>query len=483
MELRAESATPGQHGGMNRRTFLSGALAAGAAASLPPEAHWLTIAEAAALVRRRRVSPVELTQAALERIERLQPRLNAFITVTGEAALGQARRLEEEQRRGRIRSPLHGIPVALKDLFDTAGVRTTAASAQYAGRAPTEDATVVRRLREAGAVIAGKLNMDEFAYSFTSETSHFGPAENPWKAGYSPGGSSGGSGAAVAAGLCYGALGSDTGGSIRLPAALCGIVGFKPTYGALPTGGVIPLAWSLDHAGPMCRSVEDVRLMLAAMGLRLAPPARPVKALRIGIPRAVYFEQLEAETAGAVEEAIGVLRRLTAGTRDVQLPALRLSQGLASLPDAYGSIITAEAYTFHEAMLAAHPERYHPLTRETIELGRAVSAPAYIRARREMEELRRSSDRLFTDADLLAMPSAPAPAFPLGSRPGLDYLRNLAPWNLYGLPAVSVPCGFTRDGLPIGLQLVGPAGQDALVLAAAQAYEQAAGWRQKHPKL
>ncbi len=467
---------------MNRRTFLGGALAAGAAASVPPEPHWLTLAEAAGLVRRRRVSPVELAQTALERIGRLQPKLNAFITVTGEAALERARELEAEQRRGRLRGPLHGIPIALKDLYDTAGVRTTAASAQYRERVPAEDATVVRRLREAGAVIVGKLNMDEFAYSFTSETSRFGPTENPWKAGYSPGGSSGGSGAAVAAGLCYGALGSDTGGSIRLPAALCGIVGFKPTYRALPAEGVVPLAWSLDHVGPLCRCVEDVRLMLGAMGMPLAP-ARPVKALRIGIPRAVYFDRLEAETAAAVEAAIRLLGRLTAGVREVELPRLRLSQGLDSLPDTYGTIITAEAYAFHEPMLAAHPERYHPATRETIELGKAVSAPAYIRARREMEELRRTSDRLFAAADLLALPSAPAPAFPLGSRPGLYYLRNLAPWNLYGLPAVSVPCGFTKDGLPAGLQLVGPSGRDALVLAAAEAYERATRWRFRHPDL
>jgi len=464
---------------MNRRTFLESAMAAGAAGSLPPDLHWLTMAEAAALVRRRRVSPVELVRAALARIERLQPKLNAFITVTGEAALETAGRLERERPRG----PLHGIPIGLKDLFDTGGVRTTAASAQYAERVPAEDATVVRRLREAGAVIVGKLNMDQFAYSFTSETSHFGPTVNPWKDGYSPGGSSGGSGAAVAAGLCYGALGSDTGGSIRLPAALCGIVGFKPTYGALPTSGVIPLAWSLDHVGPMCRSVEDVRLMLAAMGMPSRAPVRPVKTLRLGIPRAVYFDRLEAETAAAVEEAIRLLGDLTAGVREIRLPALRVSPGLESLPDAYGTLITAEAYTFHEAMLAAHPERYHPVTRETIELGKAVSAPAYIRARREMEELRSSSGRLFLEADLLAMPAAPAPAFPLGSRPGLYYLRNLAPWNLYGLPAVSVPCGFTRDGLPVGLQLVGPAGEDALVLAAAEAYERAAPWRRNHPAL
>jgi aspartyl-tRNA(Asn)/glutamyl-tRNA(Gln) amidotransferase subunit A len=461
---------------MDRRTFVGGAFSAAVSAVAQTELHWLTIEAAAALVRRRRISPVELTRAALERIERFQPALNAFITVTGDAALDRARELETEQSRGRLRGPLHGIPIGLKDLYDTAGVKTTAASAQYAERVPTEDAEVVRRLREAGAVIAGKLNMDQFAYSFTSETSHFGPIHNPWKSGYSPGGSSGGSGAAVAAGLCYGTLGSDTGGSIRLPAALCGIVGFKPTYGVLPADGVVPLAWSLDHVGPMCRSVEDVRLMLAGMGMPAARPARNVKGLRIGIPRAVYFEQIEAEVAAAVEEAIGVLGRLAAGTREVRLPPLRTSAGLASLPDAYGTIITAEAYTFHEEMLAKHAERYHPATRETIELGAAVKTPAYVRARLEMDELRRTSGTLFAEADLLAMPAAPGTAFPLGSRPGLIYLRNLAPWNLYGLPAISVPCGYTRDGLPIGLQIVGPAGQDALVLAAAQAYEKATPW-------
>lgn len=468
---------------MDRRSFLASMPAAAWAAAAPAELHWLTLREAADGIRRRRLSSVELVRAALERIERLQKRLNAFITVTGEAALARARELDRELDRGRRRGPLHGVPIALKDLFDTAGVRTTAASAHFADRVPERDAAVVARLEEAGAVIVGKLNMDEFAYSFTSETSRWGPVENPWKSGYSPGGSSGGSGAAVAAGLCYGALGSDTGGSIRLPAALCGIAGFKPTYGALAGEGIVPLAWSLDHPGPMCRTVGDLRLMLEAMGLNLGPAARPVKSLRIGIPRAVYFEGLESETAAAIEEAIRVLDRLTAGTREVRLPPLATSPELDSLPAIYGTIITAEAYTFHEEMLARHPELYHPATRETIKLGAAVSTTAYIRARREMEALRRASGELFREADLLALPSAPGPAFPLGSRPGLVYLRNLAPWNLYGLPAVSVPCGFTRDGLPIGLQLVGPAGGDATVLEAAEAYERATSWHARHPDL
>jgi len=483
VELRAALEARARLKGMDRRSFLASLPTASWAAASSTALHWLSLKEAAERIRRRRLSPVELVAASLERIERLQPQLNAFITLTAEAALEHARRLEAELGRGRWRGPLHGIPVALKDVYDTAGVRTTAASAHFAQRVPQKDAAVVARLLEAGAVLLGKLNMDEFAYSFTSETSHYGPVQNPWKAGYSPGGSSGGSGAAVAAGLCYAALGSDTGGSIRLPAALCGIAGFKPTYGALPEDGIVPLAWSLDHPGPMCRTVGDLRLMLGAMGLKFGPAARPLKSLRVGIPRAIYFEGLESETAAAVEEAIRVLGRLTAGAREVRLPPLELSPALDSLPALYGTIITAEAYTFHEERLARRPELYHPATRETIKLGASVSTPAYIRARREMEALRRASHGLFAEVDLLALPSAPGPAFPLGSRPGLVWLRNLAPWNLYGLPAVSIPCGFTRDGLPVGLQLVGPAGHDATLLEAAEAYERATSWHARHPAL
>ncbi len=237
---------------LTRRSFLAALAAPG-----ERELHWMSIEDAAALVRRRKVSPVELTQLCLSRVERLNPKLNAFITVCGEKALADARAAEKEVGAGRWRGPLHGIPIALKDLFDTAGVLTTAASAQYAGRVPAEDAEVVRRLKAAGAVILGKLNMDEFAYNFTSETSFYGPSRNPWDARCTPGGSSGGSAIAVAAGMCFAALGSDTGGSIRLPAAFCGITGLKPSYGRVPAKGVVPLAWSLDHVGPMCRSARD----------------------------------------------------------------------------------------------------------------------------------------------------------------------------------------------------------------------------------
>src|SRR5579864_8012930 len=284
----------------------------------------LSLQEAAALVRRKAVSPVELTQACLARIERLNPALNAFITVTAEQALRDAHDAEAEIQKGKWRGPLHGVPIALKDLFDTAGVRTTAGSGVFKDRVPQQDAEVVRRLRAAGAVLLGKLNMHEFAYGGTSVPSYFGPVHNPWNLDRIAGGSSGGSAAAVAAGLCYGALGSDTGGSVRQPAAYCGIAGLKPTYGRVSTRGVIPLSWSLDHVGPMCRTVGDVALLLQgiagydpedsnsvdapvpdyAQALRAK-----ISALRLGVPRRVFFEQIDPEIAAAVNQAIEALDR------------------------------------------------------------------------------------------------------------------------------------------------------------------------------
>jgi aspartyl-tRNA(Asn)/glutamyl-tRNA(Gln) amidotransferase subunit A len=437
------------------------------------------IAETAALIRRKKVSPLELTRDTLARLEKLNARLNAFIAVTAEAALRQARELEAEQMRGRFRSPLHGIPIGLKDLYDTAGVRTTAASAHFADRVPDKDAAIVARLRQAGAVFPGKLNMDEFAFHFTSETSHFGPTQNPWKIGYTPGGSSGASAVAVSAGLCAAALGSDTGGSIRLPAALCGIVGFKPALGSLPTDGVLPLAWSLDHAGPMARTVEDARLAAAGMGLSLAAPP-PLKTIRLGIPRAIFWDGVTPETERLVREAIHLLARGTAGARDVTLPPLEMD---GPLPKVYSTIIMAEAFAYHEERVRRQPDKFHPATLANLKIGAAIPLSAYIHARREMDRARASTAALFTEADLLVMPAAPGPAFALGSTADLIYLRNLAPWNYYGLPGISVPCGFTRDGLPVGLQIVGPAQSGALVLAAAEAYQRLTDWHTRRPPI
>jgi aspartyl-tRNA(Asn)/glutamyl-tRNA(Gln) amidotransferase subunit A len=323
--------------------------------------------------------------------------------------------------------------------------------------------------------------MDEFAYNYTAETSFFGPSRNPWDTKRSPGGSSGGSAVAVAAGMCLAALGSDTGGSIRLPAALCGITGFKPTYGRVSTQGAAPLAWSLDHIGPMCRSARDAALVLDAMADNSLPFVKSVKSLRIGVPRALYWDGVHADVQRSVTEALKVLGRLTAGVADVQLPALPPAPEVPDLPLPYIRIITAEAYAFHEEMLKRAPGNYHPGTRKSIENGAAVTTTQYIRAVQEMKERRARSNELFKGADLLVMPSAPAPAFRFGDPAGLIFLRNFAPWNLYGLPAISIPCGMSADGLPIGLQIVGPAERDDLVLALAAEYQRATDWHKRRP--
>jgi aspartyl-tRNA(Asn)/glutamyl-tRNA(Gln) amidotransferase subunit A len=435
------------------------------------------------------VSPVELTQACLRRIERLNPALNAFITVTGELALQQARNAEREIRNGKWRGPMHGIPVALKDLFDTAGIRTTAASAVFADRIPERDADVVRRLKEAGAIVLGKLNMDEFAYSFTSETSHFGPTHNPWKHGYIPGGSSSGSASAVAAGLCYAALGSDTGGSIREPASYCGVVGCKPTYGLVSTSGVIPLSWTLDHVGPICRTVQDAALVLRVIaGFDASDPnslnvpipdyggavdAR-VSSLRLGIPRAVFYEDVDAEIETAMTAALKILSRLTADAREVRLP------NIANSP-----VLPVEAYAYHEQTLKNTPDLYHPRIRANLLRGADIPASAYARAKREIGQLRRDVLKVFDGVDLLITPTSPRLPVPLDPdrAPDQAMLRNTRPFNLNGLPAVTVPCGFSASGLPIGLQIAGPRLAESKVFALANAFERETGWRNRRPSL
>lgn len=485
-DVRSRGQLPDQAGIVSdmehsRRTFI-GTLAASAAAMAADDPAWLGIAEAGALLSKRALSPVELTEACLRRIERGKA-LNAFITVTREEALQQARAADAELRAGRRRGPLHGIPVALKDVFDTAGIRTTAGSAQYADRVPREDAEVVRRLKAAGAVLVGKLNMDEFAYNFTSETSHFGASRNPWDTQRSPGGSSGGAAIAVGTGMCFAALGSDTGGSVRLPAALCGITGLKPSYGKISTRGVIPLAWSLDHVGPMCRSARDAGLVLAAIGEHTAAPRRDPKQLRLGVPRANFWDQVDPQVERAVRDAAKELGRLAAGIDEVSFPAMPPSPGWPDLPLCYSHVISAEAYTYHQEMLKRSPDRYHAGTRRTLEGGASVAAPDYIRSRMEMDRLRSDSSRAFGGADVLVTPVSPGAAFELGSSPSLAYLRNSAPWNVYGLPAISIPCGFSAEGLPIGVQLIARTGQDETLLALCEAYQRVTGWHAKHPPI
>ncbi len=480
---------------MKRREWIqAGLFAAGSLGGQPlagqsAELTGWSLLEASERIRDRSVSPVDLTRACLERIERLNPVLNAFLTVTGEQALDQARQLEAEQQRGRLRSPLHGIPVALKDLIDTAGVRTTAASALFADRVPSEDAEVVRRLRDAGAVFLGKLNMDEFAYNFTSETSYYGPIHNPWAPDRTPGGSSGGSAAAVAANLCFAALGSDTGGSIRQPAAFCNIAGLKPSFGLVSTRGVLPLAWSLDHLGPMCRSVADVALVLQAIaGFDPKDPAsadvpmpdyagrleEETTSLRLGVARPFFFENVDPEIMGAVDRAIEALGRMTAETRDVELPRI------GDLP-----VLPAEAYAYHEPYISKQPDSYHEITRGNIINGAGISMTDYARARRRLDSLRRQAAAVFSEVDLVITPTTPRPPILLeeGRVPDLILLRNAIPMNVYDLPTISIPCGFTRAGLPIGLQISGSRLAEPAVLALAHAYEQATDWHRKRPDI
>ncbi len=372
-----------------------------------------TIMELAPRLRRKEVSPLELTRACLGRIERLNPALNAFIAVTAESALAEARAAEVEISRGEWRGPLHGIPVALKDLIDTAGTRTTAASGLYQNRVPTEDATVVQRLRRAGAVILGKNNLHEFAYGGSSLVSFFGDVHNPWDTGHIAGGSSGGSAAAVAAGLCYAAIGTDTAGSIREPAALCGCVGIKPTYGRVSARGVIPLSWSLDHVGPLAATVGDAAAVLQAIAgydpLDICSADVPVfdyvsglseetKSLRIGVPRAYFFDDLDGEVRAAVDQALAVIGTLVADVRDVQIEV-----------SSDRTVQAAESFAYHAENVTRTPELYQPETLRRIRSGENIPAGEYIRRRRELDQERRRAHDFFAEVDLLVTPTMPIP--------------------------------------------------------------------------
>src|SRR5215831_17396964 len=351
----------------SRREFLKAGLAA-AASALPAvgateDPGTFTLKQASDLIRRREASSVQLTEACLKRIDAYNPSLNAFITITREQALATAREMDAELKNGKWRGPLHGIPVALKDNIDTAGIRTTAASGVFKDRVPTEDAEVVVRLKKAGAILLGKLNLHEFALGGTSAVTYFGPVHNPWALDHHPGGSSGGSGAAIAAHLCIAALGTDTGGSIRIPASHCGIVGLKPTYGRVSNRGVIPMSWTLDHVGPMCKTVEDAAILLSIIAgyddmdpatVNTAVPdyARTVRTsvskLRLGVPKSGFFENLHPETAKAIETARGVLARLTAGAREVDIPPA----------GPVADVWNAEIYAYHGPWFTKTPELY-----------------------------------------------------------------------------------------------------------------------------
>lgn len=485
---------------LSRRGFMAGSAAAAAAVmgrgafAFDGDPTALTIREAAVLIRSGDLSPVDLTRTYLERIERIDPTINAYITVLADSALERARQMERELSAGRWRGPLHGIPVALKDNIDTAGIRTTAASELFADRVPDEDAEVVRRLKRSGAVILGKLNLHEFAYGGTSSSSHFGPVRNPWNPDYIPGGSSGGPAAAVSARLCAGALGTDTAASIRLPASFCSISGLKATHGLASIRGIIPIAESLDHVGPMCRSVADCALMLQVLAgfdprdvpsIRADIPDysralyRPASGFRLGIPEP-FFEDLHPDIDNAMNEALEVLSRLTVGHRRLE-----------SLPDTPPFFpLVAEAYNYHAEYIETESGRakYQPDVRERI-LGLAnIPRMEYIQARRELALCRRAIDAVFEEVDLLITPTVRVLPHPIGRPHDSDAVpeitvHNTLPFDYYGIPTISIPCGFSRDGLPIGMQISGPRLGEVDVLTLAHAYERATEWHRRGPPL
>jgi aspartyl-tRNA(Asn)/glutamyl-tRNA(Gln) amidotransferase subunit A len=457
----------------------------------------LSIAEAARLIAAGEVSPVDLTEACIGRAERLDGALNAFLTPTFEAAREEARRAEAELKAGRSRGPLHGVPFALKDLYETAGVVTTAASPIRANFVPEADAAVVTRLRQAGVIMLGKLNLHEWALGATNINVHYPSPRNPWDGGRITGGSSGGSGAALAAGLCFGSLGSDTGGSIRIPASLCGVTGLKATYGRVSLRGVVPLSWHLDHAGPMARTALDCALILQAIAghdpedpFSAAAPVPDYAAqllprlggIRIGLARGYLLDDgIDAEVAAAVREAAAVFASLGATVRDVEVP------GFVEASRANGAILVADAAAYHQEDMKERADLIGPTVRARLEAGASLPATTYALARRTQAEFKLALRSLFREIDLLLAPATPgpAPAFPVGDTvPATAALtRNTGAFNLAGVPALAAPCGFTKGGLPIGMMLVGRPWEEALVLRAAHAYQTATDWHERRPPL
>jgi aspartyl-tRNA(Asn)/glutamyl-tRNA(Gln) amidotransferase subunit A len=459
------------------------------------EVCYLSIVELSQAFASGELSPTEVTEAYLRRIERLDERLHCYITVTAEAARAAAQAAERRMRAGTALGPLDGVPIALKDLYDTVGVRTTGHSPLYADRVPTEDATTVRLLAEAGAVPLGKLSMHEFASGSPELDGVFPPARNPWNADLVPGGSSSGAGAAVVAGLCAGALGSDTGGSIRGPASLCGIVGLKPTYGLVSRVGVLPLSWTLDHVGPMTRTVEDTALLLQALaGFDPADPASArveipdyragsaagVAGLRIGAPLS-YVEaapDLDPETLAAYRQALTAFEQLGARVETVELPDVEHSTVV-------GWVLTvAEAFAFHEPEIQARPELFGRNFYSRVLQGALVSGADYVQAQRGRNVVCASIASVMGKVDLLALPSSAQPAWSFldeAGRPNWKRTSFTRLFNVTGQPALSLPCGFNAAGLPIGLQLAGRPFEEATVLAAARSYEQAHDWHRRRP--
>jgi len=461
----------------------------------------LTISQLAPLIRRRKLSPLELTRWILARIERIQPHINAYITVTPELALRRAKQAEKEIARGGYRGPLHGIPFSLKDLIYTRGIRTTAGSRILRRFVPTEDAPVVRRLLDAGAVVVGKTNLHEFAYGATNVNIHYGAVRNPWDLQRMSGGSSGGSAASVATAQSLASLGTDTGGSIRIPAAACGCVGLKPTRGRVPLEGVIPLASTLDHVGPLCRCVEDAGLVLNAIAgsdpRAQCPPPSPApfslpelragcRGVRVGVPRQYFFDRLQGSVRAAVQAAIGRLEELGCEVREVRLERMRETARLA------GVITVAEALVYHRRWIEARGRDYDPAILARMQADMDMTAVEYLQAQERRREYTAAFERAMSGIDVLATPTLPIVAPPIEgdvvavgrSREDvrMALLRLTRPGNLTGLPSISLPCGFSAENLPVGLQLTGKRWNESALLRVAYAYEQATPWHNRFPE-
>jgi len=463
---------------------------------------WRSIGALARAIAGREVSPVEVVQAHLDRIAALDSKLRAFITVSADAALAAAKAAEAGVMAGERLGALHGVPLALKDLYMTRGVRTTGGSRILADWIPEQDATVVTRLAGAGAINLGKLNMHEFAFGPEGLNAHYGTPWNPWDANTHRicGGSSSGSGAAVAAGLCAGTLGSDTGGSIRIPAALCGISGLKPTYGRVSRAGVLPLAWSMDHVGPMCRNAADCALMLGAIaGYDPRDPSTSVlpvpdyvaaltgevKGLRVGVLRSFFLESTGLALRQAVEEAVRVLEGLGASAHEVNLAGAQLA------PGASFAVLSPEAYAYHEAWLRERPQDYGEDVRERLRVGAFVDASDYLKGQRARGVLRDEVNAALAQVDVLVCATTPIVATSVGQTEVTvehakvpvrgSLIRFTRPFNLTGHPAASIPCGFTAAGLPVGLQIIGRPFDEATVLRLADAYQRATDWHTRRP--
>lgn len=465
--------------------------------------HYLSISETAREIESKRISPIELTQTYLKRIELLNPIVNAYLTVTAEHALSQARDAEKAILRGRYQGALHGIPIALKDIFDTQGILTTAGSKIHKDRIPSRDSYMASRLKRAGAILLGKLNMHEFAFGITNVNPHYGSTHNPWGNDRITGGSSGGSGAAVAAGLCGGALGSDTGGSIRIPACFCGIVGLKPSYGRVSRDGVFPLSWSLDHVGPMTRTVEDCALILQEItgydpndvtSKDIPVPSfsdeitREINGMRIGVLGGDYIGPVNKEIQAALDKVLHTFNDLGAIVLDnVEFPFMKETLN----PNI--TIISKEASEYHKDNLINRPQDFGANVLDRLQSGLRISQSEYLQAKKIQQKIHIQLLEAMKSYDAIFLPMMPIEAPIIGedkvfiSGKSVD-LRSAVTWftqpfNLTGFPAISIPCGFTSSGLPIGFQLAAKPYQEAKLMRIGHAYEQENSWFMKHPNM